>query len=85
MRKSTSKSHSNRYSSPSKEKMDCLTMIAELIGSEFLEKVNTTLKNRLTAAHLKRSPEELADCVDSNKREYLPIRLPLFSQFCTTF
>lgn len=52
--------------------MDRLTLIAELIGPQFQEKVSTTLKNRLTAAHLKGSPEEMADCVDSDKREYLP-------------
>lgn len=52
--------------------MDRLTLIAELIGPQFQEKVSTTLKNRLTAAHLKGSPEELSDCVDSDKREYLP-------------
>lgn len=46
--------------------------VAELIGPQFQEKVSTTLKNRLTAAHLKGSPEELVDCVDSDKREYLP-------------
>ena len=43
-----------------------------MLGPQFQEKVSTTLKNRLTAAHLKGSPEELADCVDSDKREYLP-------------
>ena len=47
--------------------MDRLTLIAELIGPQFQEKVNTTLKNRLTAAHLKGSHEELAECVDSNE------------------
>ena len=52
--------------------MDRLTLIAELIGTQFQEKVSTTLKNHLTAAHLKGSPEELSDCVDSDKREYLP-------------
>lgn len=52
--------------------MDRLTLIAELIGPQFQEKVSTTLKNHLTAAHLKGSPEELSDCVDSDKREYLP-------------
>ncbi|MEI3436689.1 MAG: hypothetical protein V8Q83_00395 [Blautia sp.] len=52
--------------------MDRLTLIAELIERQFQEKINTTLKNRLTAAHLKGSPEELSDCVDSDKREYLP-------------
>ena len=49
-----------------------LTLIAELIGPQFQEKVSTTLKNRLTAAHLKGSPEELSDCVDSDKREHPP-------------
>lgn len=52
--------------------MGRLTLIAELIGPQFQEKVSTTLKNRLTAAYLKGSPEELSDCVDSDKREYLP-------------
>ena len=60
------------YHRPGFLEMDRLTMIAELIGPQFQEKVSTTLKNRLTAAHLKGSPEELADCVDSDKREYLP-------------
>lgn len=60
------------YHRPSFLEMDRLTMIAELIGPQFQEKVNTTLKNRLTAAHLKGSPEELAECVDSNEQEYLP-------------
>ena len=60
------------YHKPGFIEMDNLTLIAELIGPQFQEKVSTTLKNRLTAAHLKGSPEELADCVDSDKREYLP-------------
>ena len=60
------------YHRPGFLEMDRLTMIAELIAPQFQEKVNTTLKNRLTAAHLKGSPEELTDCVDSDKREYLP-------------
>ena len=60
------------YHRPGFLEMDRLTMIAELIGPQFQEKVSTTLKNRLTAAHLKGSPEELVDCVDSDKREYLP-------------
>ena len=60
------------YHRPGFLEMDRLTMIAELIGPQFQEKVSITLKNRLTAAYLKGSPEELADCVDSDKREYLP-------------
>ena len=60
------------YHKPGFLEMDRLTLIAELIGPQFQEKVSTTLKNRLTAAHLKGSPEELSDCVDSDKREYLP-------------
>ena len=60
------------YHKPGFLEMDRLTLIADLIGPQFQEKVSTTLKNRLTAAHLKGSPEELAACVDSEKREYLP-------------
>ena len=29
---------------------------------------STTLKHRLTAAHLKEPPERLADCIDSDKK-----------------
>lgn len=60
------------YYRPGFLEMDRLTLIAELIGPQFQERVNTTLTNRLTAAHLKGSPEELSDCVDSDKRKYLP-------------
>ena len=60
------------YHRPGFLEMDRLTLIAELIGPQFQEKISTTFKNRLTAAHLKGSPEELSDCVDSDKREYLP-------------
>ena len=48
------------YHKPGFLEMDRLTLIADLIGPQFQEKVSTTLKNRLTAAHLKGSPEELA-------------------------
>ena len=60
------------YHKPGFLEMDRLTLIAELIGPQIHEMISTTLKNRLTAAHLKGSPEELSDCVDSDKREYLP-------------
>lgn len=60
------------YHRPEFLEMDRLTLIAELIGPQFREKVSTTLKNRLTAARLNGSPEEMAKCVDSDKREYLP-------------
>lgn len=49
--------------------MDRLTLIAELIELQFQEKVGTTQKNCLTAAHLNGFPEELAKCVDSDKSE----------------
>lgn len=38
------------YHRPEFLEMDRLTLIAELIGPQFQEKVSTTLKNRLTAA-----------------------------------
>lgn len=60
------------YHKPGFLEMDRLSLLAELIGPQFQEKISTTLKNRLTAAHLKGSPEELDNCIDSDKREYLP-------------
>ena len=71
------------YHKPGFLEMDRLTLIAELIGPQFQEKVSTTLKNRLTAAHLKGSPEELSDCVDSDKREYLPAGIQRFFPLLT--
>lgn len=61
------------YHKPGFIEMDNLTLIAELIGPQFQEKVSTTLKNRLTAAHLKGSPEELADCVVLTKENICPL------------
>ena len=58
------------YHKPGFLEMDRLTLIAELIGPQFQEKVSTTLKNRLTAAHLKGSPEELSDCVGVSACRY---------------
>lgn len=43
------------YHKPGFLEMDRLTLIAELIGPQFQEKISTTFKNRLTATHLKGS------------------------------
>ena len=48
----------NLYQRPGFLEKDRLTLIAELIGPLFQEKVSTILKNRLTADHLKKAPEE---------------------------
>lgn len=47
------------YHKPGFLEMDHLTLIAELTGPQFQEKISITLKNRLTAAHLKGSPEAI--------------------------
>lgn len=60
------------YHRPGFLEMDRLTLIAELIGAQYQEKVTITLNNRLRAAHLKGCPEDISSCVNSDKREYLP-------------
>lgn len=60
------------YHQPGFLKMEHMTLIAELIGPEFREKVSKALTNRLRVAKLFGSPEELPQCKDSDSREYLP-------------
>lgn len=47
-------------------------MIAELIDRQFHKKVNKAFNNWLNSAKLKGGTEELNECFDSDKREYLP-------------
>lgn len=49
-----------------------VTLLAELIGAEYQEKLSKTLTNRLRTAKLIGSPEELDKCIDSSEREYMP-------------
>ena len=60
------------YHKPGFLEMDRLTLIADLIGPQFQEKVSTTLLLFEGRILFHGSPEELAACVDSEKREYLP-------------
>ncbi len=60
------------YHSPGFLEMDRMTLLAELIGNEYQEKLSKTLHNRLRTAKLAGSPEELHNCTDSAEREYMP-------------
>lgn len=60
------------YHAPGFLEMDHMTLLAELFGNEYQEKLNKTLHNRLRIAKLIGSPEELEKCVDSSEREYMP-------------
>lgn len=59
--------HSERFL-----KTDRLTLIAEMIRSEYQDKVNRRINNRLRHAKLMGCPQDISDCVDSKTREYLP-------------
>lgn len=59
-------------------------MIAELIGPQFQEKVSTTLKNRLTAAHLKGSKEQDYDKYARKMKKYLKWELIILDDFLHT-
>ena len=52
--------------------MDHLSVLREILTPEFEARQNTKLTNRLKLAHLKGCPEEIANCVNSEHREYLP-------------
>lgn len=60
------------YNTPGFLEMDHMTLLAELIGAEYQEKLSKTLTNRLRTAKLIGSPEELDKCIDSSEREYMP-------------
>lgn len=60
------------YCNPSFLEKDRLTILAEIIGAEYQDKINKALTRRLNAASLKGSPEEISLCVDSNERTYEP-------------
>jgi DNA replication protein DnaC len=60
------------YHHPEFLEKDRMTLLAEIIAPEYQEKVSKTLNNRLKAAKLKGSPEELSNCIDSDQRTYEP-------------
>lgn len=60
------------YSSEQFTRMDHLSLIAELIGPEYQDKVTKRVNNRLRNAKLIGAPEDLEECRDSKTREYLP-------------
>ena len=64
------------YSSPGFLEMDHLTLIAELIGAEYRDKISKRVNNRLRYAKLIGCPAELEKCIDSTQREYLPQGIP---------
>lgn len=59
--------HSERFLN-----LDHLTLIGELIGPEYQDKVSKRINNRLRSAHLGGCPQEISKCTDSKVREYLP-------------
>ncbi|MBO5494026.1 MAG: ATP-binding protein [Pyramidobacter sp.] len=60
------------YRSPDFVHLDPLMAIAKFIEPEYQRKINKRIQDRLRAAHLRGCPQELANCVDSAEREYLP-------------
>lgn len=59
--------HSERFL-----QLDHLSLIAELIGPEYHDKISKRVNNRLRHAKLIGCPQSLDECVDSTTREYLP-------------
>lgn len=60
------------YRSPKFLELDPLSAIAKLVEPEYQKKINKRILSRLRSAHLRGCPQELTNCVDSTKREYLP-------------
>jgi len=59
--------HSERFLN-----LDHLTLMSELIGSEYQDKISKRINNRLRHAKLIGYPQTLTECIDSRTREYLP-------------
>ena len=64
------------YAAPGFLGMDHLTLISELISSEYKDKISKRINNRLRLAKLIGCPAELGECKDSKEREYLPSGIP---------
>ena len=60
------------YCAPDFLNLDSLSAIAKLIEPEYQAKATKKLTNRLRSAHLLGCPQEVANCVDSADRAYLP-------------
>lgn len=60
------------YYAPDFLELDSLSAIAKLIEPEYQAKATKKLTNRLRGAHLLGCPQEVANCVDSADRAYLP-------------
>lgn len=56
--------------------LDHLTLMSELIESEYEDKISKRINNRLRHAKLIGCPQTLEECQDSRTREYLPTGIP---------
>ena len=52
--------------------LDHLSFLSEIVTPEYNARMETRLNNRLSTAHLKGCPEDIAMCVNSAAREYKP-------------
>ena len=52
--------------------LDHISFLNEILAPEYNARMESRLNNRLSAAHLKGSPEDIALCVNSAAREYKP-------------
>jgi len=64
------------YHKPGFLEKDHLTLIAELVGAEYKDKISKRINNRLKFAKLIGSPAEIDKCVNTEHREYQPSGLP---------
>ncbi len=64
------------YAMPGFLEMDHLTLVSELISSEYRDKISKRINNRLRSAKLIGCPAEIENCEDSKEREYLPSGIP---------
>lgn len=60
------------YHSPEFVQMDKLTLVSELIGAEYNERMARTISHRLKDSKLKGCDAELDNCIDSTSRSYEP-------------
>lgn len=60
------------YKSERYNQLDHISFLNEILTPEYDSRMETRLNNRLSAAHLKGCPENIASCVNSTFREYKP-------------
>jgi len=52
---------------------DVITLLSEIVASEYQHKMSERYASRLKRAHLSGGPQDISKCIDSKERKYIPV------------